>query len=116
MQSTWERGGVRENWVKFSSCAEEYHIPCIALVSDANDGKNEEIKMYQGCCKQFSDLQVGPFFQWHFYRPFSNVCGSDRNMYQANLTYYARPKLAKQEPKVVTRSLVFLLIPLSRDT
>lgn len=44
----------------------------------------------------------------------SNVGGSDRNMYQANLTYYVRPKQAKQEPKLVTSSLVLLIILLSR--
>lgn len=31
-------------------------------------------------------------------------------MYHANLTYCVRPKLAKWENKLVTRSLVFLII------
>lgn len=32
---------------------------------------------------------------------------------QTYLTHYVRPKLAKQEAKLVTSSLVFLIIPLS---
>lgn len=53
--------------------------------------------MYQGCCKHFSDLKVGSFFQRHFYMASSNVCGPDRNMCHANFTYLWDPNLQNRK-------------------
>lgn len=57
MQSTRERGGVRQNRDKFSGYAEgRQQIPCIIIVSDGVNGKNKKIKMSQGSCKHFPGL------------------------------------------------------------